>query len=166
MTVLPLNLDSFTIRQFSPSSDLQKVTRINRNTLPENYPDSFFLLVYSSFPEGFLVCENENKEIVAYTMNRIETGLSNFSRLKRVKKGHVISIAVMTHARRHKIGQKLMELALEEMRNHDASECFLEVRCSNDPAISMYEGLSFEKVKVLKRYYSDEEFAYLMARRL
>ena len=72
----------------------------------------------------------------------------------------------MTHARRNRIGQKLMELALEEMRNHDASECFLEVRCSNDPAIHMYEGLTFEKVKVLKRYYSDEESAYLMARRL
>ena len=166
MTAPIITIDSYTIRQFSPSSDLQKVTRINRNTLPENYPDSFFLLVYSSFPDGFLVCEDENKEIVAYTMNRIETGLSNFSRLKRVKKGHVISIAVMAHARRNKIGQKLIELALEEMRKQEASECFLEVRCSNDPAITMYEGLSFEKIKILKKYYSDEESAYLMARRL
>lgn len=166
MTAPIFTLDSYTIRQFSPSSDLQKVTRINRNTLPENYPDSFFLLVYSSFPSGFLVCEDEKKEIVAYTMNRIETGLSNFSRLKRVKKGHVISIAVMAHARRNNIGKKLMELALDEMRKQDASEVFLEVRCSNDPAITMYERLNFEKIKILKKYYSDGESAYLMARRL
>lgn len=162
----PVTLDSFTIRQFSPSSDLQKVIHVNKTTLPENYYDSFFLLVYSSFPDGFFVCEDEAKNIVAYTMNRIETGLSNFSRLKRVKKGHVISIAVLPQARRHKIGRKLMELALDEMRTHEAVECFLEVRCSNDPAITMYEGLGFEKIKILKKYYSDEESAYLMATRL
>ena len=162
----PILVGNYTIRQFSPSTDLQKVIRVNKSTLPENYYDSFFLLTYSSFPEGFLVCEDEQKEIVAYTMNRIETGLSNFSRLKRVKKGHVISIAVMAHARRNKIGRKLMELALEEMRNGDAAECFLEVRCSNDPAINMYESLGFEKIKILKKYYSDEESAYLMATRL
>jgi ribosomal-protein-alanine N-acetyltransferase len=156
----------FVIRQFSPSTDLQNVTKINRVTLPENYPDSFFLLVYSSFPDGFFVCEDESKNLVAYTMNRIETGLSNFSRLKRVKKGHVISIAVLPQARRNKIGKKLMELAFEEMRKNDASECFLEVRCSNEPAIQMYEALNFEKVKILKKYYSDEESAYLMAKRL
>ena len=158
--------DTFTIRQFSPYSDLQTVTKINRTTLPENYPDSFYLLIFSSFPDGFFVAEDASKHIVAYTMNRIETGLSNFSRLRRVKKGHVISIAVLPQARRRGLGLKLMQLALSEMKKMDASECYLEVRCSNNPAIDLYEGMGFQIIKTLKKYYSDNESAYLMAIRL
>jgi ribosomal-protein-alanine N-acetyltransferase len=158
--------DSFTIRQFSPYSDLEKVTKINRATLPENYPDSFYLLIYSSFPEGFLVVEDNTKHIVAYTMNRIETGLSNFSRLRRTKKGHVISIAVLPQARRKGLALRLMDLAMEEMKRKDASECYLEVRSSNEPAIALYEGMGFQIIKTLKKYYSDNESAYLMAKRL
>ena len=160
------DIESFIIRQFSPSTDLQAVTRINRATLPENYPDSFYLLTYSSFPDGFLICEDATKHIVAYSMNRLETGLSNFSRLKRVKKGHVISIAVLPQARRMGLGKKLMELALLEMQKMEALECYLEVRCSNEAAIDLYQGMGFEIIKTLKKYYSDNESAYLMAIRL
>ena len=153
------------LRQFRPS-DLQKITRINRATLPENYPDSFFLLIYSSFPQGFLVAEDERNHLIGYTMNRIETGLSNYSRLRRVKKGHVISIAVLPGYRRSGVGQKLMNRVLEEMRKMGAIECFLEVRESNYPAIIMYEKFRFEKIKILKKYYSDNESAWLMSIRL
>lgn len=153
------------LRQFRPG-DLQKITRINRATLPENYPDSFFLLINSSFPQGFLVAEDERNHVIGYTMNRIETGLSSFSRLRRVKKGHIISIAVLPANRRFGIGQKLMNAALEEMIKMGAIECFLEVRESNYPAILMYEKKGFEKIKKLKKYYSDNESAWLMAMRL
>lgn len=166
MTTTIERLSTYKIRQFSPASDLQRVTRINRATLPENYPDSFFLLIYSSFPQAFLVCEDDTQHVVGYTMNRVETGLSNFSRLRRTKKGHVISIAVLPQARGNKIGKRLMELAMEEMVRAGATECFLEVRESNGPAITMYEHLGFERVKTLKRYYSDNESAYLMAIKL
>lgn len=159
-------LDDFKIRQFTPLTDLQDVTKINRATLPENYPDSFYLLIYSSFPDGFLVCEDDKKHVIAYTMNRIETGLSHFSRLRRVKKGHIISIAVLSQVRNNGIGRKLMEIALEEMKKMDASECYLEVRSSNDAAIAMYEKLGFDKIKTLKKYYSDDESAYLMVMRI
>lgn len=166
MTTPIATVDKFTIRQFSPLTDLNAVTKINRATLPENYYDSFYLLTYSSFPNGFLVAEDGSKHIVAYTMNRIETGLSNFSRLRRVKKGHVISIAVLPQVRKNGLGRKLMEVSLHEMRLMNASECFLEVRCSNEPAIAMYENFGFEKIKIQKKYYSDNESAYLMAVRL
>jgi ribosomal-protein-alanine N-acetyltransferase len=158
-------MSSYKIRQFRPS-DLQDVTKINRACLPENYPDSFFLLIYSSFPQGFLVVEDENGKLIAYTMNRIETGLSNFSRLRRAKKGHVISIAVLPQMRRTGIGLQLMNKALEEMVNQGASECFLEVRTSNIPAVSMYENQGFEKIKELRKYYSDNESAFLMSIKL
>ena len=156
---------NYKIRQFKPN-DLQKITQINRTTLPENYPDSFFLLVYSSFPEGFLVIEDKTNHIIGYTMNRIETGLSNFSRLRRAKKGHIISIAILPVYRRMGYGKKLMEISLNEMIKLGASECFLEVRESNESAVKMYLNRGFEKIKILRRYYSDHENAFLMGIRL
>lgn len=152
---------------FKPD-DLSRVVRINQICLPENYPESFFLLIFSSFPEGFLVAEAS--EIDAYSMNRIEIGspyLQGSKKfLKRIKKGHVISIAVLPHARRQHLGEQLMIKSMIEMFNQGAEECFLEVRQSNDSAISLYEKLGFEKVKLLKKYYSDNESAFLMARSL
>ena len=55
---------AFNIRPFKPA-DLSRVVRINQVCLPENYPESFFLLIYSSFPEGFLVAESS--DIDGYT---------------------------------------------------------------------------------------------------
>lgn len=159
---------SYVIRPFYPEN-LQQVIRINQTCLPENYPESFFLLIYSSFPEGFLVVTNpETGEIVGYTMNRIESSTSHFSKnpLKRIKKGHVISIAVMPYVRHQGLGYRLMVSALDEMVKQGAEECFLEVRQSNTPAITLYEQMGFEKIKLLKKYYSDNENAYLMAVRL
>lgn len=156
--------ESYTIRPFKPA-DLSRVVRINQVCLPENYPESFFLLIYSSFPEGFLVAESS--EIDGYTMNRIEMGSPSLQPtrwpLKRIKKGHVISIAVMPYARRQRIGLKLILTSIKEMKNQGAEECFLEVRQSNTSAIELYEKLGFKKIKLLRKYYSDNESAYFMA---
>ncbi|MFW9850771.1 MAG: hypothetical protein ACFFF4_16715, partial [Candidatus Thorarchaeota archaeon] len=45
---------------------------------------------------------------------------------------------------------------------YGASEFFLEVRKTNEEAISIYEKLNFEIKRVLKGYYRDGEDAYLM----
>jgi ribosomal-protein-alanine N-acetyltransferase len=46
---------------------------------------------------------------------------------------------------------------------YSASECFLEVRVGNDPAINLYERLGFTKVKRNFSYYLDGEDAWVMA---
>ena len=49
------------------------------------------------------------------------------------------------------------------VKEYGASEIFLEVRKTNEAAISVYEHLGFEIKRVLKGYYRDGEDAYLMA---
>jgi ribosomal-protein-alanine N-acetyltransferase len=153
---------TYILRKFTPK-DLERVMYINRVCLPENYGDYFFVDLYNRFPETFIVAEG-NGEIVGYVMCRIELGLSNFGGF--IKKGHIVSIAVMPEHRRRGIGQALVTKALEGMRLYNAKQAFLEVRVSNMPAISLYKKLGFKVTRTIHGYYSDGEDAYVMSREL
>jgi ribosomal-protein-alanine N-acetyltransferase len=133
--------------------------------LPENYTDYFFIELHQKFPETFIVAE-ENGEVVGYIMCRIELGLSNFGFGGLLKKGHIVSVAVMHQHRRKGIGKALVAQALENMRIYNAKQCFLEVRVTNTPAIELYKKLGFEITRTIHGYYSDGEDAYVMTRKL
>ena len=92
---------------------------INRTCLPENYTSFFFLDLYRRFPLTFLVAE-EDGEVVGYVMCRIETGLPNFGLFGLIKKGHVVSIAVMPEHRGKGIGYTLMREAMKNMEKYNA----------------------------------------------
>lgn len=153
----------YVIREFKPE-DLDAVVKINRICLPENYPPSFFLEHHYENPKIFLVAEIDGS-VVGYNMCRLELGLSNVGE-KLVRKGHVISIAVMTEYRRMGIGSKLLEEALRRLKECGASEAYLEVRITNYPAIALYRKMGFRAVRIIEGYYRDGESAYLMVREL
>jgi len=156
--------EGFVIRK-ATREDIPKVIAINMESLPEHYPDFFFYYHLDNWGEAFFVAE-VGGDVVGYMMNRIERGLGYLRKLP-MKKGHVVSIAVLEGYRRRGIGQALMVSGLNAMKNvYDAKEAYLEVRVSNTPAIRLYEKLGFRVVKVLEGYYSDGENAYLMAREL
>ena len=140
-------------------SDLREVMNINLSCLPENYSTYFFVDLYKNFPETFIVAE-EDGQVVGYIMCRIESGFSRFSLIKR---GHVISIAVLPGYRRKGIGEALLREALQAMATHyGVKECYLEVRVSNTPAINLYRKIGFKIEKTIRGYYADGENAYLM----
>jgi len=155
---------TFELRKFAPN-DLQSVMQINRVCLPENYTDFFFMDLHQRFPETFIVAE-ENEEIAGYIMCRIEVGLSNYGFGGLIRKGHVVSIAVMPQYRRRGIANALISRALEGMHYYKAKQCFLEVRVTNEVAISLYKRLGFEITRTINGYYSDGEDAYVMTKRL
>lgn len=145
-------------------TDISEVMNINRICLPENYPPYFFIQLQSNYSKAFLVAEKEGK-IVGYIMCRVEYGRTSFG-FRLIKKGHVVSIAVLPEHRRQGIGTNLLLNAENALKDYGAKEVILEVRVSNIPAIKMYEKIGYKKVKVLKSYYSDGEDAYLMAKKL
>jgi len=153
---------AFRLRDFRPE-DLERVIYINRTCLPENYSSYFFMSVHKNFPDLFLVAE-EDGEIVGYIMCRVERGfLHRWS--GKAPKGHVISIAVLPEHRRKGIATALLKEALARMsERYGAGECYLEVRVSNTPAISLYRKLGFEETKVVPHYYLDGEDAYIMTK--
>jgi ribosomal-protein-alanine N-acetyltransferase len=145
--------------------DLNSVTRINEACLPENYTDIFFVDLYRRYPETFIVAD-ENGHTVGYIMCRIEVGLSNLGLTGIVKKGHVVSIAVMPEHRRKGIAKALMTAAMEGMRHCNAKQCYLEVRLTNEAAVELYKKLGFEISRTVHGYYADGEDAYVMSLKL
>jgi ribosomal-protein-alanine N-acetyltransferase len=142
-------------------NDLPSVTQINQTCLPENYTDIFFVDLFRRHPETFLIAQVEGK-IVGYIMCRVEVGLSSIGLSGLVKKGHVVSVAVLPEHRRKGIGQALVTQAMEGMRKYNAKQCYLEVRVTNQEAVTLYKKLGFEVVRTIHSYYADGEDALVM----
>ena len=141
--------------------ELSIVMSINERTLPENYPQFFYESIIERFPESFLIAEDTNSnQLVGYVMFRVERNLE--SGLKFVKKGHLVSIAVLKEYQGNKIGEELLLEAMRAVKNYGIDMYVLEVRLSNTIAITMYKKIKFIVEKTISEYYRDGEDAYYM----
>ena len=161
MQVILRQLGECSIRRAVPS-DLISVMEINLKTLPEHYSDYFYESLLAELPEAFIIAEVGEKR-VGYIMCKTEFGFSNFKKLGFVKKGHVVSIAVIEEYRRKGIGNALVEESVNGIKLRNCDEFYLEVRCSNGDAVRLYEKMGFVIRQQLNTYYRDGEDAYLMA---
>ena len=77
----------------------------------------------------------------------------------------VMTLAVDPTARRRGIATALVESMLGAARTRGARRAVLEVRASNEPALSLYHGYGFRQVGVRARYYAQPvEDAIVMER--
>ena len=76
--------------------------------------------------------------------------------------GDLFYIAVNPTKRGNGYGLKLMDKFISDAKCLLAETISLEVRVSNQPAISLYEKCGFLRASVRKNYYSDGEDALLM----
>ncbi len=150
----------FSLRQFD-MKDLESVIEINRTCLPENYASFFFMDTFQNCPSAFRVAQ-VGTQTVGYIMCRIEHGFSDIKRLKFVRKGHIISIAVIPEYRRASIASELVKQALNALQEMKADECYLEVREANETAIKLYEKLKFSLARRVPHYYADGAEALVM----
>src|SRR3989442_3719842 len=111
----------YLLRPFRPD-DLSSVVEINRVCLPENYSAYFFMEVYKSCPEAFIVAERENR-VVGYIMCRLEFGFSDLRRFRMVRKGHVGSVGRMPGFRRRGIWSGIVDSAMEGLEWPWGEEC-------------------------------------------
>ncbi len=161
MQVILRQLGDCIIRRCDPA-DIISVMEINMKTLPEHYSDYFYESLLGELPEAFLVGEIAGRP-VGYIMCKTEYGFSNFKKLGFVKKGHVVSVAVLEEHRQKGIGKAIVEEALKGVKSKKCDELYLEVRCSNTGGVKLYENLGFIIKQRLKTYYRDGEDAFLMA---
>ncbi len=79
--------------------------------------------------------------------------------------GYVTNIGVLPDFRHQGIGRKIVEALIDFSIQRELSFLSLEVRISNEAAISLYHSLGFEVVGVRKNFYSHPiEDAKIMTR--
>lgn len=93
-----------------------------------------------------LVTEKIDGKIVGYALGRVVADESE-----------LLKICVLRCYRKRGIAEKMLSELLEKMREKGAAACFLEVRSRNEPAISLYEKLGFEKIATRRNYYPDDD---------
>ena len=83
-----------------------------------------------------------------------------------VDEGHITNVAVHPEFRRRGIGEVLVSVLLERTMGNGILSHTLEVRASNDPAISLYSKFGFKPAGLRKNYYEDNgEDAIIMWRK-
>jgi len=136
--------------------DIPEVIKIEKDSFKYTYPPLLIMQILSSFPEGFLVAEDErSKKIVGYIMGIIEWG-----------HGHIVSIATSREYRNRGIGSALLK-ELEDIlfKKYNVGYIALEVRFNNREARRFYYKRGYKDKRLLPRYYEDGTDAILMVKR-
>jgi ribosomal-protein-alanine N-acetyltransferase len=132
-------------------ADLLAVFRIEKASFAQPWPYRAFER-YLGEP-GFLVADTG--EVVGYV---VADSVPNHGR----PLGHIKDIAVGPTYRGRGIGAMLLERALDTLRERRARSVKLEVRASNDPALSLYRQFGFVHRNTSPGYYADGEDALVL----
>jgi ribosomal-protein-alanine N-acetyltransferase len=159
-TVAPDDRDPAAVREVD-RDDLLTIHRIEKAAFPQPWPFSAFER-YLDEP-GFLVAEREDPDagddpaVVGYVV--ADTVPNHGSPL-----GHVKDIAVDPAHRCEGVGSTLLQRAIDVLGEKEAGSVKLEVRATNDGAISLYREFDFHHRRTIPNYYGNGEDALVMVR--
>ena len=78
--------------------------------------------------------------------------------------GRIYALAVHPNSRGRRLGPRLMDHMIAELKSRGAATLFLEVRPDNHPAIALYTKLGFTTCRELPNYYGHNLPAIRMSR--
>ena len=133
--------------------DLDAIESIEQRAYPTPWSRAMFASELAK-PTSICLGAFEGVELVGYIVNS-----------RYVDAWHVMNVAVDPARRRRGIASRLLERLFEVTRDDERRGYTLEVRVTNDGAISLYEGLGFEARGLRRGYYTDNrEDALIMWR--
>jgi ribosomal-protein-alanine N-acetyltransferase len=136
-------------------------TLMNQISLNNKY--SCTLKQYENFCQEALNLSNNNcfQSIFLYTINDILVAFLNLR--ITFSDAEIDFICVEPNYRRKKIAENLFDFFEKKiLLEKKISKIFLEVGTQNETAIKFYEKLNFKKISIRKKYYKNEEDAYVM----
>ncbi len=143
----------FTVRKMR-EEDVPQVAKIEAMTFTEPWSEQSFLAELKN-PQATILVSEAGGEIVGFADMREICG-----------ECYINNVAVLPKYRKMGMGQALME-GLQDSCTENAEFITLEVRESNEAAISLYRKLGYVKVGVRKDFYREPtENAALMTKLL
>ena len=132
-------------------ADLPAIADIERAVFPDPWSASAFA---EHLADPCFLAEGEGRALLGYVVTRITAD-----------EAEILNVAVRDGVRRRGVGRALVEVALGALADRGVGAVHLEVRASNEPAISLYESLGFRRVGRRRGYYrTPPEDAVLLSR--
>lgn len=78
----------------------------------------------------------------------------------------ITNIAVLREFRRKGVAKKLLERLIFEAEKRNSENIRLEVRKSNEAAISLYEKFGFSMIYIREKYYDNKEDALILEKKI
>ena len=134
----------FTIEKMQ-TDDVGDVFKIEEMIRPNHHwsKESFYNELANNLARYWCI-KDENKKICAY-----------IGYWMICEEAHITTLGVHPEYRRLQLAQALMIKAIEDCYGEMIKYITLEVRESNNPAISLYEKFLFDSIGVRKNYYQD-----------
>ena len=135
--------------------DIEAVVKIEKENFSVPWDENGFLSFMLREGTIFLTALNDN-EVVGYC------GL-----ISAADEADITNVSVSQSMRKKGIGRMLLSELIKEAGESGIKKIFLEVRESNIPALSLYNGFGFKQVGMRKDYYEKPvENALLMLKEL
>lgn len=136
--------------------DLPVIDKLEKELFSSPWPMSMYVSEMTSNPFAHVCVLEEEGEIIGY-----------FDWWNLYDNAQIATIGVRKEYQGKGYGQKMMDYIIQEATSQGCENLSLEVRVSNEKAISLYEKNGFLKVNIRKNYYEDNhEDAFLMVKPL
>ena len=145
----------FTIRDYRPD-DFERLWEIDQVCFPPG-------ISYSRFELGIYVSrrnaggpDDVDQKILGFLV--AEAG--------RRRVGHIITIDVLSGARKQGLGSSLLETGETRMQSVGCRSIYLETAVDNAAALAFYKRHRYDVIKTVPRYYSDGVDALVLEKNL
>jgi len=154
MTAFPENSDikmeNLTVSVFE-KEDIPALVSIEEEEFSTPFKEKDFLSIYESDISSVLVAK----------LGGTVVGYVSFTVI--IDECQIINFATKNEFKRHGVGKRVMKALIDRCRERGVIKYFLEVRASNQAAISLYEKFGFVRVGISKGHFSaPREDAILM----
>ncbi len=141
--------DEITVRR-AVEDDIKALAALEKECFSENWSEKGIAdsmeLVYTEF-------------VVAVFEERVVGYISVYC---SVDEGEIMNVTVTESMRRKGVAVKMFDMLFDILKERGIQKVFLDVRVSNEPAMSLYEKLGFERVGKRPAFYrKPREDAYI-----
>ena len=136
--------------------DIEMLCKLEREIFgADGYPRYFFRQSAELFSDTFLVCRNDEKQIIGYLLGATKG-----------EEAWMLSMCVDEGERGHGIGKALLNGFIEILQQKSIKAIFITVDPKNQAAIALYAKAGFKIQKMIEDYHGKGYPRYLLKKEL